>query len=152
MILNRKDIAIKISELKKAGKKIVFTNGCFDLIHPGHVIYLTKAAELGDILVVALNSDDSVSRLKGLSRPLNTLEDRSVVMNALKPVSFVTSFSEDTPKEVIEEIIPDVLVKGGDYKKEEVVGGDFVEANGGKVEIIKFVEGKSTTKIINKMN
>lgn len=152
MIVEREHLGQIAKDLRKAGKKIVFTNGCFDIIHPGHVTYLTKARELGDVLVVALNSDESVSRLKGENRPINNLDDRSMVMNALKPVTYVTYFTEDTPENIIEELEPHILVKGGDYKKEDIVGAEFVESIGGKVEIIKFVEGKSTTNIINKMN
>ena len=151
MIIKRDELKEIIEKLKGEGKKIVFTNGCFDIIHPGHVSYLTEAKDLGDVLLVALNTDESVSRLKGPSRPLNSLEDRSIVMNALKPVDLVTSFHEDTPLEIISEIYPDLLVKGGDYEPEQVVGKDIVESNGGKLVLIQFVDGKSTTRIIEKM-
>jgi D-beta-D-heptose 7-phosphate kinase/D-beta-D-heptose 1-phosphate adenosyltransferase len=136
---------------KSKGKIIVFTNGCFDIIHPGHVDYLTKSKNLGDFLVVALNRDSSVRKLKGESRPINSEDDRAIVMNALKPVDFVTFFEEDTPLNIITHLTPNTITKGGDYKKEDVVGGDHVIKNGGNVEIIPFIEGKSTTKIIEKM-
>lgn len=137
--------------LKEEGKKIVFTNGCFDIIHRGHVDYLNRAKALGDYLVVALNSDESVRRLKGEGRPINKLEDRAFVVANLKAVDFVVSFDEDTPFEIISAIIPDVLVKGGDWSIENIVGRDIVEANGGKVYSLPYVENYSTTNIINKM-
>ena len=133
-------------------KKVVFTNGCFDILHVGHIRYLQEAATLGDILVVGVNSDDSVRRLKGLSRPVNNEQDRMEMLSALGFIDYVTLFDEDTPYELIKKIQPDVLVKGGDYKSEEVVGRDIVEARGGRLELIPFVEGKSTTNIINKIN
>ncbi len=132
-------------------KKIVFTNGCFDILHVGHVRYLQEAAGLGDILVVGLNSDESVRRLKGAERPVNSEADRAEILASLKCVSYVVIFEEDTPYNLIEKLQPDVLVKGGDYKPEEVVGKDIVEARGGCLKLINFVEGKSTTNIINKM-
>lgn len=137
--------------LKEEGKKVVFTNGCFDIIHRGHVDYLNRAKALGDYLVVALNSDESVRRLKGEGRPINKLEDRAFVVANLKAVDFVVSFDEDTPFEIISAIIPDVLVKGGDWSIENIVGRDIVEANGGKVYSLPYVENYSTTNIINKM-
>ena len=135
-----------------ADKKIVFTNGCFDILHVGHKRYLQQAATLGDILVVGVNSDDSVKRLKGPERPINSEQDRTEMLCAMKFVDYVVIFEEDTPYELIKKIQPDVLVKGGDYKPEEVVGRDIVEARGGRLELIKFVDGKSTTNIINKIN
>jgi D-beta-D-heptose 7-phosphate kinase/D-beta-D-heptose 1-phosphate adenosyltransferase len=137
--------------LKEEGKKLVFTNGCFDIIHRGHIDYLNRAKALGDYLVVALNSDDSVRRLKGEGRPINKLEDRAFVVANLKAVDFVVSFEDDTPFEIISAIIPDVLVKGGDWSIENIVGRDIVEANGGKVYSLPYVENYSTTNIINKM-
>lgn len=139
------------NRIKEEGKKLVFTNGCFDIIHRGHVDYLNRAKALGDYLVVALNSDESVRRLKGEGRPINKLEDRAFVVANLKAVDFVVSFEEDTPFEIISAIIPDVLVKGGDWKIDEIVGRDIVEANGGKVFSLPYVENYSTTSIINKM-
>lgn len=135
-----------------ADQKIVFTNGCFDILHVGHKRYLQQAATLGDILIVGVNSDASVKRLKGESRPVNTVVDRVEMLCALGFVGYVAIFDEDTPYELIKQIQPDVLVKGGDYQPDEVVGKDIVESRGGKVEIIPFVEGKSTTNIINQIN
>lgn len=133
-------------------KTIVFTNGCFDILHVGHKRYLEKAASLGDIFVIGVNSDASVRRLKGPTRPVNPEQDRMEILSALSFVDYVVLFDEDTPYELIKKIQPDVLVKGGDYKPDEVVGKDIVEARGGRLELISFVEGKSTTNIINKIN
>ena len=133
-------------------KKIVFTNGCFDILHVGHKRYLQQAATLGDILVVGVNSDASVRRLKGPTRPVNNEQDRAEMLSALGFIDYVVIFDEDTPYELIKKIQPDVLVKGGDYKPEEVIGKDIVEARGGRLELISFVEGKSTTNIIKKIN
>lgn len=140
-------------ELHKRFKnqKIVFTNGCFDIIHTGHIRYLQQAAALGDILIVAVNSDDSVKRLKGPERPINGQEDRCEVLAAMEFIDFVVIFEQDTPAELISAIKPDVLVKGGDYTPDQVVGKDIVEAYGGRVEIIPFVQGKSSTSIIHKI-
>jgi D-beta-D-heptose 7-phosphate kinase/D-beta-D-heptose 1-phosphate adenosyltransferase len=135
---------------QKSGKKVVFTNGVFDLIHSGHVTYLEQARALGDALVVALNGDESVKRLKGPERPLNPLEDRARVMAGLGCVDCVTWFHEDTPGALIDQLIPKVLVKGGDWPVEKIVGAATVIANGGKVKSLTFVEGRSTTNIIKK--
>ena len=132
-------------------KKIVFTNGCFDILHIGHIRYLQDAAKLGDVLVVGLNSDASVKRLKGPERPVNNESDRAEILCALSFVDYVVIFEEDTPLELIKKIQPDVLVKGGDYQGEYVVGTNEVEALGGKLVLLPFVEGKSTTKMIEKM-
>jgi rfaE bifunctional protein nucleotidyltransferase chain/domain len=140
-----------IQKEREKGKKIVFTNGCFDIIHAGHVDYLEKAKSLGDFLVVGLNSDESVKRLKGPTRPVNPVEQRKKVLQALKPVDLVIVFEEDTPERLINEIKPDVLVKGGDWKIENIVGADFVMSYGGKVYTIDFVYDTSTTKIIEKV-
>jgi D-beta-D-heptose 7-phosphate kinase/D-beta-D-heptose 1-phosphate adenosyltransferase len=137
--------------LRKAGYKIVFTNGCFDIIHRGHVELLKFARSLGDVLVVGLNDDESVRRLKGKNRPINTLEDRAFVLLSIRWVDFVVPFSEDTPERIIREISPDVLVKGGDYRIEDVAGADFVLSRGGRVEIFNYLEGYSTTSIIKKI-
>lgn len=145
------ELKLELEELKKKGKKIVFTNGCFDILHLGHVSYLKRARELGDYLVLALNTDDSVKKLKGPTRPINNQNDRALVINELKSIDFVTFFSEDTPYEIINHIKPDIITKGGDYNPEQVVGKDIVESYGGKVEIIPFVDGKSTSNIINKI-
>lgn len=133
-------------------KKIVFTNGCFDIIHKGHVDYLARAAEFGDIMIVGLNSDDSVKRLKGNGRPLQDQESRAVILSSLKMVNYVILFDEDTPFNLINHIKPDFLVKGSDYKEKEVVGADIVKSNGGEVILIDFLDGYSTTSIINKLN
>ena len=151
MLLSRDSICKVALELKLNSKKIVFTNGCFDVIHSGHVHYLTEAKKLGDILIIGLNTDDSVRRLKGNNRPINNQSDRAIVLDALKPVDLVVFFDEDTPLELIKIINPDVLVKGADYKIEDIVGADFVQQNGGEVTTIKFVEGKSSTSIINRL-
>lgn len=132
-------------------QKIVFTNGCFDVLHFGHVHYLLQAKELGDILVVGLNSDDSVRRLKGPSRPINGEKERAFVLAALTCVDYVVVFEEDTPKELIETVRPDVLVKGGDYALDQIVGADFVTRNGGSVTTLPFVEGFSSTRIIEQL-
>lgn len=142
-----------LSRLRKASKKktirVVFTNGCFDLVHKGHVSYLQSARSLGDVLVVALNSDQSVKKLgKGPDRPINTLADRLEVIAALESVDFVTWFEEDTPLAVIRVLRPDRLVKGGDWSPDKIVGADDVRSWGGKVQSIPYVPGKSTTEII----
>ena len=132
---------------RKKGQTVVFTNGCFDILHAGHIKYLEAASQLGDHLIVALNDDDSVKRLKGEERPINVLNSRLYIVASLRCVDAVCSFSEDTPLDVIEALKPDILVKGGDYKPENVVGAEEVRSWGGRVEIIPFVEGYSTTKL-----
>lgn len=136
---------------RKQGKTIVFTNGCFDILHAGHVAYLRAAAKLGDLLVVGLNSDDSIRRLKGDGRPVNHAADRLLVLSELQSVDYLVEFDEDTPLKLIEAIEPDVLTKGADYTREAVVGHEAVEAHGGRVELIDLVEGRSTTNIIRKL-
>ena len=136
-------------KLKASNKKVVFTNGVFDLIHAGHVDYLSKAKALGDILVVGLNSDDSVRRIKGDKRPILKQDERAFVLSNLKPVDYVVFFDEDTPEKLISEIIPDILVKGADWAVDKIVGKDIVEKNGGKVMNIEFVNDQSTSKIID---
>ena len=138
-----------IENAKKDSKKIVFTNGCFDILHAGHVSYLKEAKSKGDLLVVGINTDSSVSKLKGKARPINELSHRSEVLSSLKCVDIVIPFSEETPLNLIKDICPDVLVKGEDYKLKEIVGADFVIKQGGKVERIKFLKGFSSTKLIN---
>ncbi len=128
--------------------RVVFTNGCFDLIHPGHVRYLRAAKKLGDVLVVALNSDASVRRLKGPTRPLVAESDRCEVMAALEMVDYVTLFTQDTPYELIKLLRPDILVKGGDWKVADIVGADLVLAAGGKVRSLHFADGYSTTRLV----
>lgn len=132
--------------------RVVFTNGCFDILHRGHVEYLSKAADKGDVLVVGLNTDASVKRLKGEGRPVNNEEARAMVLASLSFVDAVVLFDEDTPYELIKAVRPDVLVKGADYKKEEIVGYDIVTSYGGTVETIPLVEGYSSTKIIMSQN
>jgi D-beta-D-heptose 7-phosphate kinase/D-beta-D-heptose 1-phosphate adenosyltransferase len=139
------------NDFKRHGQKIVFTNGCFDVLHFGHVHYLLQAKKLGDILVIGLNSDDSVRRLKGPTRPINGENERAFVLAALVCVDYVTLFEEDTPEELIKVVRPDVLVKGGDYTLDNIVGADFVTQNGGIVTTIPFVEGFSSTRIIEKL-
>jgi rfaE bifunctional protein nucleotidyltransferase chain/domain len=148
--------SISLSELKairlkfKAErKKVVFTNGVFDLIHSGHVDYLSKAKNLGDVLIVGLNSDDSVRRIKGDKRPILKQEERAFILTNLKSVDYVVFFEEDTPEKLISEIIPDILVKGADWAVEKIVGKEIVEKNGGKVINIEFVNDQSTSKIID---
>lgn len=133
-------------------KKIVFTNGCFDILHLGHITYLSKAADLGDYFIIGLNSDSSVKALKGESRPINNQDDRAMLLAALSFVDAVVIFDEETPKELITKLNPDVLVKGGDWKPEQIAGADVVKANGGEVVIIDFVQGYSTTSTIEKMS
>ncbi len=135
-----------------AGRRVVFTNGCFDILHAGHVSYLNAARAMGDVLVVGLNSDDSVRRLKGPTRPLNSQDDRALVLDALRAVDAVCIFTEDTPLELITLLQPDVLVKGGDYTEDTVVGADVVRARGGRVALVDLLPGRSTTSIIQKMS
>ncbi len=135
-------------KLKAENKKVVFTNGCFDLIHAGHVDYLSKAKALGDILIVGLNSDSSIKNIKGDKRPILNQPERSFIISNLKPVDFVVIFDEDTPAKLIEEIIPDILVKGADWSIENIVGRNIVENNGGEVKTIEFINDQSTSKII----
>lgn len=147
-ILPGKQLASLIRLAQKKGQKIVFTNGCFDLIHRGHVTYLEKARQQGDILIVALNTDASVRRLKGPTRPLNPLKDRVQVVAALESVDYVTWFHQETPLKLIRALEPNVLVKGGDWKVDQIVGAQDVLQKGGKVLSITFVKGHSTTQLI----
>lgn len=133
-------------------KRIVFTNGCFDLLHLGHITYLQSAKMLGDLLVVGVNSDASVSRLKGPERPIKDESQRSSILAALECVDYVVMFEEDTPQRIIDELLPDILVKGGDYQVDEVVGSEVVKQHGGQVEIIEFLPGYSTSGILKKIN
>ncbi|MCI0389498.1 MAG: D-glycero-beta-D-manno-heptose 1-phosphate adenylyltransferase [Acidobacteria bacterium] len=137
--------------LRRAGRRVVFTNGCFDLIHPGHIKYLQEARRLGDALIVALNSDGSVRELKGEKRPILDQNDRADVMAALGCVDYVIIFDEPTPREIIAALLPDVLVKGGDWGVERIVGRDEVEAAGGEVLSLPFIEGCSTTDLIERI-
>jgi D-beta-D-heptose 7-phosphate kinase/D-beta-D-heptose 1-phosphate adenosyltransferase len=146
--LDREGLLAEVRRRRDAGQTVVFTNGCFDLLHPGHVRLLRQASALGDFLVVGLNSDASVRRLKGPDRPINDEDARAEVLGALECVDAVTVFEEDTPQELIGAILPDVLVKGGDYRPEEVVGREEVEASGGRLVLIPLVEGHSTSQIV----
>jgi D-beta-D-heptose 7-phosphate kinase/D-beta-D-heptose 1-phosphate adenosyltransferase len=138
--------------LKREGKKVVFTNGCFDIIHRGHVEYLTKAKALGDVLMVGMNTDASVRRLKGTARPVVCQEDRAFVLAAFRVVDYVCLFEEDTPHDLISIVVPDVLVKGSDWAIDSIVGKDIVEAAGGSVQTIDFIPNRSTTDIIKKIS
>lgn len=140
-----------VETFDKIEKKVVFTNGCFDILHVGHIRYLKKARDLGDILVIGLNSDLSVKKIKGEKRPIVPEEERAEMLLALEAVDYVVLFDEETPYSLIKEIKPDILVKGGDWNLEDIVGGDIVKKNGGMVKNISYVDGKSTTNIINKI-
>ncbi|MGZ3691858.1 MAG: D-glycero-beta-D-manno-heptose 1-phosphate adenylyltransferase [Pseudobdellovibrio sp.] len=149
-VLNEKTLVEQVESYRKQNKKIVFTNGCFDLLHIGHVTYLEEAKSLGDVLIVGINTDASVRALKGPTRPIQNENDRSQILAALKAVDHTVLFGEDTPLNLIKKIKPDVLVKGGDWKLEQIVGSDFVMSYGGAVKSLNFVNGKSTTSIIEK--
>jgi len=137
-------------KLQSESKSIVFTNGCFDILHKGHVLYLQQAKEQGDILVLGLNSDASVKRLKGSNRPINSEIDRAIVLSALSAIDYVVIFEEDTPYDLIKTLQPDVLVKGGDWQPEEIVGNDILKKKGGKVISLNYYDGYSTTGIIER--
>jgi len=143
---------IKIrNELKRQRKKVVFTNGCFDLLHSGHVYLFREAKKLGDVLIVAVNDDASVKRIKGPTRPIFLLEERLEILEAIEAIDYLTSFSEETPQKIISLLLPDVLVKGGDWTPEQVVGKKEVDRAGGKVIIIPYLEGRSTSEIIERL-
>jgi rfaE bifunctional protein nucleotidyltransferase chain/domain len=146
-----RSIKREIDGLKGQGKKIVFTNGCFDILHPGHTRYLWEARRLGDYLLVAVNSDRSVKAIKGQGRPVMTVEERTEVLAALGFVDGIVIFDEDTPLKIIQELLPDVLVKGGDWTEDRIVGADVVKGAGGKVKRIPFVSGYSTSEVIRKI-
>lgn len=150
-ILSAAELALEVNNWKAADKKIVFTNGCFDLLHPGHVAYLSEAASLGDILVIGLNSDDSVKRLKGPERPINDEATRALLLASMFFIDAVVLFNEDTPAELIKTVLPAVLVKGGDYEIATIAGASETIANGGKVEVLTFLPGYSSTAIIEKI-
>ncbi|HEX8213691.1 MAG TPA: D-glycero-beta-D-manno-heptose 1-phosphate adenylyltransferase [Longimicrobium sp.] len=147
-IVGREELVARLGRPRR--ERVVFTNGCFDVLHRGHVEYLESARGLGDLLVVGLNTDDSVRRLKGPSRPVNPEDDRAYVLAGLAAVDYVTFFAEDTPRDLIVALLPDVLVKGGDYRKEDIVGGAEVEAAGGEVVVAPLVPGRSTTAILQR--
>ena len=140
-----------INRIKAERKNIVFTNGCFDLLHVGHIRYLAQAKKLGDYLIIGLNSDCSVKELKGEDRPINSFEDRATLLLAIEPVDLVVMFEEQTPKNLIKDIVPDILVKGGDYNIEDIVGYQIVIQNGGQVKTLSFYDGYSSTNYINKI-
>ncbi len=148
-VLSWEELERELSPLR-GKKRVVFTNGCFDWLHVGHVRYLQEARSFGDLLVVGLNTDESVRRLKGPSRPVQNESDRAEVLAALECVDYSVLFSQDTPYELIKTVRPDILVKGGDWTMSQIVGGDIVQAYGGQVLSLHFVEGKSTTNLINK--
>ncbi|HSR53942.1 MAG TPA: D-glycero-beta-D-manno-heptose 1-phosphate adenylyltransferase [Acidobacteriota bacterium] len=150
-IKSRPEMLSERGRLRRRGLRLVFTNGCFDLLHPGHVRYLEQAKSHGDVLLVALNSDASVRRLKGSSRPVQDAPARALVMAALASVDYVTFFEEDTPAQIIDELVPDVLVKGGDWPLDQIVGRETVEGAGGQVLSIDFQPGHSTTDIIQRI-
>jgi len=150
-ILNRQILKEKLDALRKDGKKIAFTNGCFDILHVGHVRYLREAKKTADVLVLALNSDSSVRSIKGEKRPLVSEEERAEILAALEFIDFVTIFEELTPQELIVYLKPDVLIKGGDWPEDKVVGRDDVKKWGGRVVLIPEVKGKSTTNIVEKI-
>jgi D-beta-D-heptose 7-phosphate kinase/D-beta-D-heptose 1-phosphate adenosyltransferase len=150
-IMTADELRPLLAILRAAGKQIVFTNGCFDIIHTGHTRYLAIARSLGDVLVVAVNSDSSVRTIKGAKRPINSQAERAEALAALASVDYVTVFDEPDPYRVIRELQPDVLVKGGDWPVEQIIGGDIVQARGGRVVNVPFVEGQSTTGIIEKI-
>lgn len=151
MLVNRNDLSSLLDKLRSEGKTIVTTNGCFDILHVGHVRYLEKTKTFADVLIVALNSDKSVKSIKGDSRPINKEEDRAEVLSALRCVDYVVLFDEDSPIDLLLQIKPDVYTKGADYTVETLPEAKPIMENGGRVEFISFVEGKSTTSIINKM-
>lgn len=150
-ILTLTQLRVERARLRDLAKKLVFTNGVFDLLHVGHVRYLAQARELGDALVVAINSDASVRTLKGEARPLMKQDERAEILSALEAVTYVTIFEELSPRSLIAELLPDVLVKGGDYALDQIHGREEVEAAGGRVVSLPFVEGASTSKIIDRM-
>ena len=150
-ILPLEDLLARLAQERAAGRKIVFTNGCFDILHPGHIAYLEDAAACGDVMVLGLNSDTSVRRLKGSERPINSEQDRAVMLAGLASIDYVTLFDQDTPMELISAVKPDVLVKGGDWTIENIVGADFVQGRGGEVYSLPFREGYSPTSLIEKI-
>lgn len=150
-VMTSEQLKIAVQDAKEHGENIVFTNGCFDIIHAGHVGYLSEARKLGDRLIVAINDDESVKRLKGAGRPINPVDRRAAVLAGLEAVDWVVSFAEDTPEKLLEELQPDILVKGGDYTIDQVVGGKYVESYGGKVKALEFLDDCSTSAIVEKM-
>lgn len=152
MLIDRNKIVETCNEIRSGGKKIVFTNGCFDILHAGHVRYLTAAKSFGDILILGLNSDESVKILKGANRPINNEKDRAEVLLGLKAVDYVVIFGERTAEKLISEVRPDVYVKGGDYTIDKIPEAKIVQSYGGRVELVQFLAGHSTTNIIKAIN
>ena len=150
-IYKLKDLIKIREELRKKGKKVVFTNGCFDLLHKGHIHLFREAKKWGDVLIVAVNDDASIKKFKGSWRPIFPLEERLEILEAIEEIDYLVSFSEDTPQKIISLLIPDVLVKGGDWKLDEVVGREEVEGAGGRVVLVPYLEGYSTSALINKI-
>ena len=150
-LLTREALIRERERLRREGKRLVFTNGCFDLLHPGHVRYLSQARAMGDALVVALNGDRSVRKLKGEGRPILNEQERAEVVSALEAVDYVTIFEEETPRELIAALLPDVLVKGGDWPIDQIIGREEVEASGGRVVSLPYVERLSTSEIIERV-
>jgi len=150
-LVNLDELHALVAESHDRDERVIMTNGCFDVLHAGHVAYLEEAKSLGDRLIVAVNDDDSVRRLKGESRPINALEDRLLVLAGLAAVDWVVPFSEDTPASLISKVLPDVLVKGGDYKPDEIAGAKDVLQNGGEVKVLSFRDGHSSSRIIEQM-
>ena len=149
-VMDEETLLARVAEARAHGETVVMTNGCFDLLHVGHVKYLEAARRMGDVLIVAVNTDDSVRRLKGEGRPINPVEDRMRLLAALKCVDWVVPFDEDTPRELIAKVRPDILVKGGDYRPEDIAGYEEVIANGGRVEVLDFIDGYSSTAMIER--
>ena len=150
-VYNLDALTTQVEQWKMAGKKVVFTNGCFDIIHRGHIEVLARTADLGDKLVIGLNSDQSIQKLKGKDRPVIDEQSRAILLAALSFIDAIVLFSEDTPLKLISALLPDVLAKGGDYEIETIVGHEIVQENGGKVELVPFVDGFSSTTIIDKI-
>jgi rfaE bifunctional protein nucleotidyltransferase chain/domain len=151
LIIDRQKLLSLIQKLKTEGKSIIFTNGCFDILHSGHIDYLKKTKELGNILIIGINSDESIKKIKQQNRPINKLLDRMIVLNSIKYVDYVVPFNEETPENLIKIIKPDVLTKGGDWNKKDVVGSAFVKSYGGRTVIIPYIKGKSTTNTIKRI-
>jgi len=150
-VLTLEDLPGRVQELRRQGLRIVFTNGCFDILHPGHLSYLQKARSLGDVLIVGINSDRSVKKIKGNLRPIFDQQERCELLSGLESVSFITIFDESTPRDLIKIILPDVLVKGGDWRLEQIVGREEVEASGGKVVSLPYETGNSSSGIIERI-
>jgi D-beta-D-heptose 7-phosphate kinase/D-beta-D-heptose 1-phosphate adenosyltransferase len=150
-VIGRKDLFETFDSLRRRGRRVVFTNGCFDLLHPGHLRLISKAAALGDVLIVAINDDESVRSLKGEDRPVYPAEERAEILLSVRGVDYVTVFPEDTPLAAIKEVRPDVLVKGDEYKQREIVGAEFVKSYGGTVARVPMKKGHATRRLVEQM-